>query len=95
VSRQGRRTVFMALPRRTFHANRLPESHHGMLYLHMGVVKAPVCNLYRQPAAWSLSLRGQPLLLFQQSGRTHTRIEADCVDLLPVINDHERQGERA
>jgi hypothetical protein len=65
VSRQGRRTVFMALPRRTCHANRLPESHHGMLSLHMGVVKAPVCNLYRQPAAWSLSLRGQPLKLRQ------------------------------
>ena len=44
MSRQGRRTVCMALPRRTFHANRLPESHHGMLYLHMGVVNAPLCN---------------------------------------------------
>jgi hypothetical protein len=42
-----------------------PESHRGMLSLHMGVVKAPVCNLYRQPAAWSLSLRGQPLKLRQ------------------------------
>jgi hypothetical protein len=44
VSRQGRRTVFMALPRRTFHANRLTERHHEMLYLHMGVAKAPLSN---------------------------------------------------
>ncbi len=35
------------------------------------------------------------LLLFQQGGRTHTRIEADREDLLPVIDDHERQGEPA
>src|SRR6266516_980647 len=44
VSRQGRRTVSLALPRRTFHANRLPESPHGILYLHLGGVKAPACN---------------------------------------------------
>ena len=37
----------------------------------------------------------QRLLLLQQGGRTHTRIEADRVDLLPVINDHKRKGERA
>jgi hypothetical protein len=61
------------------------------------------CTIRRQKANGLISTaRGvepvskvSTLLLFQQGGRTYTLIKANRVDLLPVIDNHERQGEQA
>jgi len=64
-----------------------PVGQHGRLHLGQ--------TLSRQPAAWDLARRCPRLLLFQQGGGTHPRIEAHRVYLPPVIDEHDRDGERA